>query len=116
MKALILLFFIMASMSSLAANPRLPFHTACYDRDLEAVELLLYYSGQDVRERDGHGRTALFIAISTNDHEIARLLLEGAPDLVAIPAYDQTTPLEAAKALGDSEMIALIEEKSRLFQ
>jgi hypothetical protein len=91
-------------------GPSSELHTYCMKQDLQGVEFYIEYTNKDPLVRDSEGRTAIFPAIWTNDHEIAQYLLEHAPGIATIPARDGTTPYAVVQVLGDSDMIALFQQ------
>lgn len=75
--------------------------------DMETVTKITDSGVSSVNERDFLGRTALFEAVSTGNHDIARFLITRGAD-VNISEVNGITPLMEAASAGDAEIVNLL--------
>ncbi|NVD97122.1 ankyrin repeat domain-containing protein [Massilia sp. BJB1822] len=94
-----------------AVSGDLPVHAASAWQNKDAIDTLLAH-GADINSVGGDGETPLFRVIRQGSEEFFRfLLLRGAN--VAVQNADGVSPVEVAREVGDSGVVAIMDMLAR---
>ena len=108
--AAVLFLFVLASLASAEDSGKM-LRDAVRANDMAKVQELLKTPGTDVNSQSTHGQTALHVAASRGLEEIVKALLASGARL-DVKDEDGHTPLDLAKAKGQTAVCELLQPKT----